>query len=61
MVALSKGCKSVNVSDDVRNVPAGCGSVVLSPTLTVFLLVKVSVIPAAYLVAVPTVFPIGTR
>ncbi|QRW22599.1 Isoleucyl-tRNA synthetase [Rhizoctonia solani] len=35
--SLIKGCKSATVTSDV---PEGCGSVVLSPTLTVHLLVK---------------------
>ncbi|KAG8720843.1 hypothetical protein FRC08_017884 [Ceratobasidium sp. 394] len=35
--SLVKGCKSATVTSDV---PEGCGSVVLSPTLTVHLLVK---------------------
>ncbi|KAF8337423.1 tRNA synthetases class I-domain-containing protein [Cantharellus anzutake] len=38
--ALSKGCKSANVVADSTEVPTGCGSVVLSPTATVFVLVK---------------------
>lgn len=37
---LIKGCKSATVVS-AGEVPAGCGSVVLSPTLTVNLLVKV--------------------
>jgi valyl-tRNA synthetase len=36
--SLIKGCKSATVTSDV---PEGCGSVVLSPTLTAHLLVKV--------------------
>lgn len=36
--SLIKGCKSVVVTSDI---PEGCGSVVLSPTLTVHLLVRV--------------------
>lgn len=43
IVALVKGCKSATVVPDVTHVPEGCGSAVLSPTLTVYLLVKVTV------------------
>jgi valyl-tRNA synthetase len=42
IVALVKGCKSANVTSDPSQVPDGCGSAVLSPTLTVYLLVKAS-------------------
>ena len=41
IVALSKGCQSANIISDTALVPPGCGSVVLSPSLTVYLLVKV--------------------
>ncbi|KAF8308576.1 hypothetical protein DL93DRAFT_2171021 [Clavulina sp. PMI_390] len=40
IVALVKGCKSATVVSDASQVPEGCGSAVISPTLTVFLLVK---------------------
>ena len=42
IVPLVKGCKSAKVISDASRVPDGCGSAVLSPTLTVYLLVKVS-------------------
>lgn len=42
IVALVKGCKSATVVPDATHVPEGCGSAVLSPTLTVYLLVKVN-------------------
>ncbi|KZS93907.1 hypothetical protein SISNIDRAFT_474035 [Sistotremastrum niveocremeum HHB9708] len=38
--ALIKGCKSVDVVRDVAKIPAGCGSSLLTPTVTVHLLVK---------------------
>jgi len=41
IVPLVKGCKSAKVISDVSRVADGCGSAVLSPTLTVYLLVKV--------------------
>ncbi|KAF9510893.1 hypothetical protein BS47DRAFT_1347375 [Hydnum rufescens UP504] len=40
IVALSKGCQSANIISDPTLVPPGCGSVVLTPSLTVYLLVK---------------------
>jgi len=40
IVPLVKGCKSAKVISDASRVPDGCGSAVLSPTLTVYLLVK---------------------
>ena len=42
IVTLSKGCKSANVVADASGVPAGCGSIVIGPTATVHVLVKVS-------------------
>lgn len=42
IVALVKGCKAANVITSAADVPEGTGSVALSPTLTVHLLVKVS-------------------
>lgn len=43
IVALVKGCKSATVVSNSSEVPEGCGSAVLSPTLTVYLLVKVNI------------------
>jgi valyl-tRNA synthetase len=40
IVTLTKGCQSVAVVEQTSDIPEGCGSVVLSPTLTSFLLVK---------------------
>lgn len=42
IVALTKGCKSVKVVRTLEEVPAGCGSAVLTPTAVVHLLVRVS-------------------
>lgn len=42
IVPLVKGCKSATVVSDVSQIPEGCGSAVLSPTLTVYILVKVN-------------------
>jgi len=42
IVTLIKGCKSVKVVKDINNVPAGCGSDVLTPTAVVHILVRVS-------------------
>ena len=42
IAALSKGCKSANVVADASGVPPGCGSIVIGPTATVYILVKVS-------------------
>ncbi|EMD35801.1 hypothetical protein CERSUDRAFT_84897 [Gelatoporia subvermispora B] len=39
-VALSKGCKSLQVVRDVSEIPAGCGSQVLTPSVIVHILVK---------------------
>lgn len=41
IVALTKGCKSANVVRRMDDVPPGCGSSVLSDTLTVYILVRV--------------------
>ncbi|KAF8493570.1 valine-tRNA ligase [Gautieria morchelliformis] len=40
IVALTKGCKSAAVLRQIDDVPAGCGSSVLSDTLTVYILVR---------------------
>jgi valyl-tRNA synthetase len=41
IVALTKGCKSARVVRDVREIPAGCGSAVVTPTIVIHTLVKV--------------------
>ena len=41
IVALTKGCKSAKVVHDLKDIPPGCGSAVLSPTIVVYLLVRV--------------------
>lgn len=41
VVALSKGCKSAQVVRDAADVPAGCGSAVVTPTIIVHTLVRV--------------------
>ncbi|KAI0338116.1 hypothetical protein BDW22DRAFT_1338444 [Trametopsis cervina] len=40
IVALTKGCKSAKVVRELSEVPAGCGSAVLSPTIVVHVLVR---------------------
>ena len=42
IVALTKGCKSANVLRDLKDVPAGCGSAVVTSTVVVHVLVRVS-------------------
>lgn len=42
IVALTKGCTSAKVVRDNKDIPAGCGSAVLTPTITVHVLVRVS-------------------
>ena len=42
VIALIKGCKSATVVEDSAKIPEGCGSSVLSSTLSVHVLVKVS-------------------
>jgi valyl-tRNA synthetase len=42
IVALTKGCKSIKVIRDIKDIPAGCGSAVLTPTIAVHALVRVS-------------------
>jgi valyl-tRNA synthetase len=42
MVTLIKGCKSVKVVRDIQEVPAGCGSAVLTQTVAVHILVRVN-------------------
>jgi valyl-tRNA synthetase len=40
--ALVKGCKSAKVIRELKDIPAGCGSDVLTPTIGVHVLVRVS-------------------
>ncbi|KAF8907620.1 tRNA synthetases class I-domain-containing protein [Gymnopilus junonius] len=40
IVALSKGCKSAKVVQDVSQVPAGCGSAVVTSSIIVYTLVR---------------------
>ncbi|KAF9565455.1 hypothetical protein CPC08DRAFT_815475 [Agrocybe pediades] len=40
IVALSKGCKSAKVVRDINEVPAGCGSAVVTPSIIVHTLVR---------------------
>ena len=41
IVTLTKGCKSVEVVRNLHDVPAGCGSIALTPTIAVHVLVRV--------------------
>ena len=45
VVTLIKGCKSVKVVKDIGDVPPGCGSEILTPTVVVYILVRVSTRP----------------
>lgn len=40
VITLIKGCSAVNVIEDVKSLPAGCGSAVINSTTTVHVLVK---------------------
>jgi len=40
IVTLIKGCKSVKVVKDINDVPAGCGSEILTPTVVIHILVR---------------------
>lgn len=42
LVTLIKGCKSVKVVKEINDVPAGCGSEILIPTVVIHVLVRVS-------------------
>ena len=42
IVTLIKGCKSVTVVRNITDVPAGCGSGILTPTVVMHALVRVS-------------------
>lgn len=42
MVTLTKGCKSLKVVRDIQQIPAGCGSTLLSQSVAVHILVRVS-------------------
>ena len=42
MVTLIKNCKTVKVVRDLSEVPSGTGSLVVSPTVVVHVLVRVS-------------------
>ena len=41
IVALTKGCKSAKVVRDQTDIPDGCGSAVVTPTILVHTLVRV--------------------
>jgi valyl-tRNA synthetase len=41
MLTLTKGCKSVKVVRELNEIPEGCGSAVISPTVAVYVLVRV--------------------
>ena len=47
IVSLTKGCKSAKVVRELSDVPPGSGSAVLTPTVVIHLLVRVS-IPRQY-------------
>ena len=42
IVTLIKGCKSVKVVKGIDEVPPGCGSEILTPTVVIYVLVRVS-------------------
>lgn len=48
IVALTKNCKSAKVVREVTEIPPGCGSTVLSPTIVVYLLVRVSLFGSVF-------------
>jgi len=50
IIALTKGCKSAKVLRNLKDIPAGCGSAVLTPTVAVHVLVRVSITKASLLV-----------
>jgi valyl-tRNA synthetase len=42
-VTLTKGCKTAQVVRDVDQIPAGCGSAVVTPTVALYTLVRASI------------------
>jgi valyl-tRNA synthetase len=50
IVALTKGCKSVKVLRNLKDIPAGCGCTVLTPTVAIYVLLRVSVAKALLIV-----------
>ena len=42
IIALTKGCKTATIVRETKDIPAGCGSAVLTPSVSVHLLVRVS-------------------
>lgn len=42
IVALTKGCKSAKVVREIRDIPEGCGGTIVTPTVAVHVLVRVS-------------------
>ena len=44
MIALTKNCKFVKVVRELEDVPAGCGSAVISPTVVMHILVRVCIL-----------------
>jgi valyl-tRNA synthetase len=43
IVTLTKGCKTAQVVRDLKQIPAGCGSAVVTPTVALYTLVRVSI------------------
>jgi valyl-tRNA synthetase len=44
IVVLTKGCKSAKVVRDLTDIPAGCGASVITPTVALYVLVRVRLI-----------------
>jgi valyl-tRNA synthetase len=44
IVALTKGCKKADVVESLSEIPEGCGSAVVTPTVVVYILVKVRIL-----------------
>lgn len=42
IVTLTKGCKNATIVRELADIPAGCGAAVVTPTVAVHVLVKVS-------------------
>ncbi|KAL1742991.1 tRNA synthetases class I-domain-containing protein [Schizophyllum fasciatum] len=40
IVSLTKGCKSAKVVRDLKDIPEGCGAAVITPTVTIYTLVR---------------------
>jgi valyl-tRNA synthetase len=59
IIGMVKGCSAVSAVENAKEVPEGCGSQVLSSSLTIYILVKVRKTKLLLLCAEPIPLPTG--